>query len=259
MRGSRRISATAALVAAAAVVTGVVVAQAARLDVDAGQVSTIDVGHPCPGTAVVLPTGGSGPSYTAVSIAVPEACAGRPVGVVLLDGTTMLASGTVSAATSPTTTVPVTTYQAPAVTEARAVVDGWEVDAEWSFSPPAGPAITCWTTDPARPCEATVVVRNNHVWSWGYDLDIVVRDARTNGNNPVTWTVQLDFTNAAYPWVPNGVDGWSVLAGSACADLPLLTLTGRPDHYNHELRRGTQVSFSIQPHNNGTGNLLACG
>lgn len=48
MRGSRRISAAAALVAAVAVVGGVVVAQAARLGVDAGQMSTIDVGHPCP-------------------------------------------------------------------------------------------------------------------------------------------------------------------------------------------------------------------
>lgn len=259
MRGSRRISATAALVAAAAVVTGVVVAQAARLDVDAGQVSTIDGGHPCPDAVEVTPTSGSGTSFTAVSVPVPAACAGRPVGVVLLNGTTVVASGTVTSATSPTTTVPVGVYTAAAGLAARVVVDGWVVDADWSFAP-SGPAIRCWTTDTARPCTATVTVRNNHVWSWGYDLDIVVSDARTSpGNNGVAWTVELDFSNAAYPWVPNGVDGWSVLAGSTCADLPLLTLTGRPDHGNHELRRGTQVAFSIQPNNNGTGNLLACG
>lgn len=208
----------------------------------------------------MTPASGSGTSFTAVSVPVPAACAGRRVGVVLLDGATVVASGTVASATSPTTTVPVGAYAASAGLDARVVVDGWEVGADWRFTPPSGPAITCTTSDPARPCTATVTVRNNHVWSWGYDLDIVVSDARTSpGNNGVAWTVELDFSNAAYPWVPNGVDGWSVLAGSTCADLPLLTLTGRPDHGNHELRRGTQVAFSIQPHNNGTGNLLACG
>lgn len=265
MTGRPRHLPTAAVVAVVVVVSGLVgagltTASAAQLSVGAGQLSTVDAGHPCAGTAAVVPADGSGTSYSAARIDVPEACAGRPVALVLLDGTTPLASGTVSAATSPTTTVPMTTYQASAVAEARAVVDGWEVDAEWSFTPPAGPAITCWTTEPDLPCAATVVVRNNHVWSWGYDLDIVVRDTRTaSSNKPVAWTVQLDFANAQYPWVPNGVDGWNVLASSTCADLPVLTLTGRTDQYNTDLRRGTQLSFSIQPHNNGTGNLLACG
>lgn len=264
----RRVAGLAALSLTLAVgITGVVMANASHLPVTGGQLSAGSVDNPC-ATATLAVTNAVTPDTTdtdTVTVrrdaAWPAECESKQVQLVVAAGAVNAyatfappAVGTDVAITLDSAFTPTTS------TTAQATVAGWAVGATFTFTPPSGPAITCSTSNPTRPCTATVVVRNGHVWSWGYDLDIVVRDARTvPANNPVTWTVEIDFRNALYPWVPNGIDGWSVLTPTTCADLPVLTLTGRPDHYNHTLTRGTEVSFSIQPHNNGTGNLLACG
>jgi peptidyl-tRNA hydrolase len=256
-----RVTAVAAsvLIAASALLSGVGAASAARLEVAAADLAVRSVDRSCTGT--VAATAPTGATATAVLLTVPAACAGLPVTVVVRRGATVVAAGTATAVAGGPTSVTVPSYAPSPSLTAASTVDGWVMDTTWSYTPPsAGPAITCTTSNPDRPCSATVTLRNDHVWDWGYDLDIEVRDARTSpANNPVTWTVEIDFSNASYPWVPNGVDGWSVLATTGCSDLPVLRLTGRPDHYNHELRNGTVVTFSIQPHSNGAGNLLACG
>lgn len=120
------------------------------------------------------------------------------------------------------------------------------------------PAAACSTPDPDLPC--TAEVRMGNVWDAGYDLYVVVRDARTGGSTAmVPWTVTLDFSDAPFPWVPRGVDGSGLVAHTSCTDLPLLTVTGRTDWgQHHQLGPGQTREIWLQAHSDPVGNLVVC-
>lgn len=102
-------------------------------------------------------------------------------------------------------------------------------------------------------------------WAAGYDVYVTVRDARTNGSTAlVPWTVRLDLAQAPFPWVPDALGASGLVAGTTCADLPVLEVsgvTGWGDH--HLLGPGAPVHEDVwlQAHRGdpaAPGTLLDC-
>lgn len=257
----------AARVALVGVVVGVLVAatsvgHATRLPLAPVPLTSLTVAERCaPEVAATAP---ATPTATVVRLTVPPTCVGTEARLRLVGASGPLAAtdAVVVLGSAGSVDVPVPAYAPAGVTGLALTLDGWGVATAWTWTPPAtGPAITCWTSDPARPCVATVTVRGGNVWSTGYDLDITVRDVRAgNANNPVEWTIRLDFSSSVYPWVPTGAFGSGVVRQSSCADLPTLTLTGQTGWgEHHTLRRGDVRTVWVQPRNDGAGGLLSCG
>ncbi|MBX9247092.1 S24/S26 family peptidase [Actinotalea ferrariae] len=124
---------------------------------------------------------------------------------------------------------------------------------------PPRPAASCTTADPDLPC--TAEVRLIHDWGHGYDVELVVRDARTSTSGAMTpWTVVLDLSAPPFPWVPDVVDAEGLVLGSTCADLPVMVVTGTTgwgDH--HLLGPGASRSMWLQAHPDAlAGDLLVC-
>ncbi|NCT92531.1 hypothetical protein GXB85_16465 [Cellulomonas sp. APG4] len=238
------------------------VGHAARLPLAPASLTSVTVAERCADAIAV--TAPATTTATVVRLTVPQECVGSEARLRLVGTAGPLAQDDVVAGlpAAGAVDVPVPAYAPAAVVGVALTLDGWGVVATWTWTPPvAGPAITCWTSDPARPCTATATVRGGNVWSTGYDLDITVRDARTgNANNPVEWTIRIDFSHSRYPWVPTSAFGSGVVRQSSCADLPVLTLAGQTgwgDH--HTLRKGDVRSVWVQPRNDGAGGLLSCG
>lgn len=233
-------------------------ASAASLGVTGAQLGTFAAGHPCPGTLQATTPTTTMQALT-VTVTAPATCAGRQLQVAVNDGVNVR-QGTATAPVSGSVTVTLDGAYTPSTGVAvDATVSGWALATAWSYTPPAGPAIRCWTNDVFRPCSATVVVRDQ--WATGYNLDITITDARTtNANNPVPWTIEIDFGSTAYPFVPNALDGSGVVPGAnACGTRPVMTFTGTTtwgDH--HLLRRDSVRTVWIQARNDGTGAVLDC-
>lgn len=254
-RNRRRALVAALLVLLALATAGF--ASAASLGITA-QLGTFSAAHPCPGTLAATTPSTLTPVQT-VTVTAPAACAGRTLTVAVRDGVN-LRQGSAVAPTSGSVTVSLDgTYMPSASVLVNATVSGWVLPATWSYTPPSVPAIRCYTSDPLRPCSATVVVRDQ--WATGYNLDITITDTRTtNANNPVPWTIEIDFRNATYPFVPNALDGSGVVpAANACTTSPVMTFTGVTTWGEHNvLRRGSVRSVWIQARNDGTGAVLDC-
>lgn len=233
-------------------------ASAASLTVGGATITAVTVAHPCPGTLAATTPSTTG-SVSTVQVTPPAACAGRTVAVAVSDGT-VVRQGTALAPASGSVTVALDGAYVPGVaTTVAATVDGWSLPTTWSYVPGVRPAIRCWTSDPARPCSASVTVRD--AWSSGYNLDITITDTRaTNANNPVPWTIEIDFSNARYPFVPNALEGSGVVpAANACGARPVMTFTGVTTWGEHNmLRRDTQRTVWIQARNDGSGAILDC-
>ncbi|WP_035057483.1 hypothetical protein, partial [Cellulomonas bogoriensis] len=165
-------------------------------------------------------------------------------------GGTVLAAG----ATTVTLDGPVTVSPG---TPVAVVVDGWHSGADLVLTDPP-PAVTCSTGDPARPCEATLTVRDG--WATGYNLDLTIRDVRPgNANNPVPWRVTIDFSAADVPFVPTGLEGSGVVVESSCGDLPRVTFSGVTTWGEHHLlRRGDSRTVWLQARDDGSGGILRC-
>ncbi len=257
----RRVVAALLAVVAAVGVLGVMSlggGSAASLALGSATLTSVAVGHPCPGTLAATTPTTSG-SVSTVQLTPPAACAGRVVAVAVSDGT-VVRQGTAVAPASGSVTVALDGAYVPGVaTTVAATVDGWSLPTTWSYVPGARPAIRCWTSDPTRPCSASVTVRD--AWSSGYNLDITITDTRaTNANNPVPWTIEIDFSNSRYPFVPNALEGSGVVpAANACGARPVLTFTGVTTWGEHDtLRHGTQRTVWIQARNDGSGAVLDC-
>ncbi len=235
-------------------------ASAAHLDLRGASLTTTSAGHPCPGTlAATTPTTPTPTTaVSTVTVTAPAACAGRTLHIAVNSGGTVV-EGTAQAPASGSVIVHLDgSYVPTASTTVAATVSSWGLPTTWSYTPPNVPAIRCYTGDVARPCAATVVVRDS--WATGYNLDITITDTRANGNNPVPWTIELDFSNATFPFVPNALDGSGVVpAANACQSNPVMTFTGVTNWGEHHmLRRDSTRTVWIQARNDGMGAVLDC-
>jgi len=247
-----------AALAAVVVLAGVSFASAAGLPLNGGVLTSANLTHPCAGNLAATTPPTSIPVST-VTITPPAACVGRTVAVTVVAGAVQR-QGTATAPASGSVTVTLDgSYSPSTTTQVAAVVDGWNLPTTWSFTPPAvGLTATCSTTHPRASCAADVVLRNS--WAGGYNLDITVRDTRTNGNTKrYAWTVVIDFSSTGYPFVPNAIDGSGVVTASTCTQRPTLTFTGVTDLGTHHLLgEGETRTFWIQPKSSGTGSVLTC-
>lgn len=93
-------------------------------------------------------------------------------------------------------------------------------------APAALPAI-CATSRGDLPCEADVTVHS--VWDGGFDIEIVVRDTRTNGaTDRVPWTLTVDLSVPPFPGAPAGLASDGAQLATPCADLPSSCSSGSP-------------------------------
>ncbi|MCL3861511.1 hypothetical protein [Actinotalea sp. K2] len=242
------------------------VGQAASLGVRAGSLDTFSLTGRCTDQVVAVRAGAvSAGSASSVVLTVPAGCHGLS-GTLRLVGAAGALAGTDSIFTLPSTgaevTIAVPGYVAADVVRVALLVGGWGLPTAWSHtptSPPTAPAISCTTSDPSRPCTAEVTRLD--AWSGAYNVYVKVADARaTNANNPVTWTVTMNFADPTYPFVPKAMDSdGGVVATSTCAQMPLLTLGGTTAWWDFdELRKSTVRSFYLQARPAGSGNLITC-
>ncbi len=239
MRGSRRIPATAALVAAVVVVVGLVTASAAQLNVGAGQLSAADVGHSCPGTATGFPADRqTGRTFRSVMVKVPAGCESDAVGVAVVRPTGTPRTGTGTAdATGAATILLDSTYDVGAANTLRVTADGWEVPAQWAH---------VWCTvvgSTGATCSATVSIFTG-VKPGGSAAatyyDVVVTTTSTSYvqwevglylNQPFYGTQATRLGNSTVDTYNDGATAWNGTANnatrvSACSALPVLALRG---------------------------------
>jgi hypothetical protein len=182
------------------------------------------------------------------------------VQVTVLNGTTVVAQGQAIASGATATLTGLAGYSAQSGYTVQATVGGWNLPTTWSYTPPTSLAATCRTAHPNATCAATVVMRPNPGWTTGYDLDITIRDTRTIGSNSDhPWTIEIDFSSAGYPFVPNAANASGLVRQSTCAALPILTMTGTTGWGEHHLlRRGSVRTVWLQPVSTGSGSLFSC-
>lgn len=243
------------------------VGHAAVLSVDGGWLTALSLTGRCSAATVALTHGTiTTGDATDVVLTIPAGCHGAP-GMLHLEGVSGAADvAFVLPASGATASIPIPGgYAAVSVTGVALTLGTWGMATSWTYTaPPAGawPTITCTTTDNfARPCTATAVPRSNPGWLDGYDIDITITDARTgHANNPVAWTVVLDFTNA--PFLPKAFNASGLVVGSTCADLAAaktLTATGVTTWSEHDvLRLGESRTVWLQGLRTGSGSLLTC-
>ena len=251
MTRARKLLTTA--LAAAVLCVGLVVANAATLNLADGSLSAAVIARPCAGTLAATTPPTSIPVST-VTITPPAACVGRTVAVTVVAGAEQR-QGTATAPASGSVTVTLDGSYTPSTsTQVTSVVDGWGLPTSWAYTPPA----TCSTEQPEASCAADVVLRDS--WAGGYNLDITVRDTRTIGNShQYAWTVVINFSSTGYPFVPNAIDGSGVVTASTCGERPTLTFTGVTNLGTHHLLgTGETRTFWIQPKSSGTGSVLTC-
>lgn len=251
-------------VVAASAVAGLQVASASSVSVGAGDLSTADIGHPCPGTATTTAAMPSGTSHTAVQVSLPTGCAGRQVSVTVLNGTTVVASGSQTVAASGPTVVGTGTYTASATLRVEAVVDGWPLPATWSYTPTVLPAVSCRIVNhPSATCSFEITSFTSWADPWPginkFELNgRVVGEHNANGQ---VWELTFDFTNAQYPFVPRGLqsNGGLVLR-SDCSQLPQMVARGNPNWAGpyDQIRAGQTRSVYLQGYLSSAGNLLTC-
>ncbi len=275
--GRRRpIGSAFAALAALGTVLALTFANAAALPLTGGSLASTTATHPCLGSATATATTGSGTTYSAVSVTVPDGCAGRELKVTLLNGTTELGSGTGTVAGSGATVVTFTgTYTAAAGLTVRAVVDGWDLPATWSFTPPAPtlPATCVITNDvsgwgsvngvwspilvpPQDPGGCTVTgVAVGSSWSVG-DAQVTQYTVTFRNDTPrqVEWQGTLDFSVSPFHgWTPQAInglgtpttDGWNARTTSACTLLPRVEIVGNPSSTRF-LGAGGSLSVGFQ-------------
>lgn len=183
---------------AAVVVAGLTAAAASQLAVSPVQISAAQGAHPCPGTAVVGPAdAGTYPSYQAVVVAMPTACAGRPVQVhVDRPGTTADRDGAGSAGSDGVASLRLGgTYATNVANVFTATVDGWDLPVTWS--PTGLPYIWCTVVDTSgSTCSASATIRRSGTDTY---WDVVVTTSATTG---VRWEVGFNLAHPFYGTQP---------------------------------------------------------
>ncbi|HRA76583.1 MAG TPA: hypothetical protein PLE12_10145 [Propionicimonas sp.] len=186
-------------------VSATAVASASSLGVAAPSLTTVESGHPCPGTAVATAPAAGSTLNTAVGVTLPAGCSGtRAVQLTLLSGTAALAtagggvtgSGSVPLAGSPTS------YPAARTLTTQATVDGWPLPVTWSWAP----AITCRVTSVSGvPCTASVTTfvgtkPNGSAAATYYDVVVT-----TTSTTAVRWEVTLNLQHPSFGAVPTAL------------------------------------------------------
>jgi len=224
-------------------------------------------GHPCSGTATATAATGSGTTYSAVSITVPSGCAGKELFLTLLNGSTVLRSGTATVAGSGATTVTFTgTYTATSSLTVQAVVDGWNLPTTWSFTPPVSYP-TCQVyrlvggVETARPGTCTVTgLKVDSFWG-------------TVGSRMANVSISFSYSGATYPdyfrftvdmatstgipagwnWATSGTRGGNLVLSPSyqCSSLPILAGSSTPSW-------GPTNGFQFQILENRVGQTVTC-
>lgn len=268
-RPSRAVRGLVALATAAVagVLATTAVASAARMDVAGGSLTSFVAGHPCAGSATTTAGPVTGGSATAVAVTPPAGCAGRPLQVTVLSGSTVLASGAATVAASGATSVPVGAYAPSASLTVRAVVDGWALPTTWSYSPPGNPFGTCTVVNTTgnpiagQTCSVTDLRMGT---SWGADgsrtanMYVSFSSTGVNGNQRVQFSLNLQGAQgvpAGWNWSTSGsLSGGNIstLSGYACSELPVLRGQTPPGWGSY-----TSVFFQVTE-NRATASNLSC-
>ena len=198
-------------------------ASAASLAVTSRTLQAMHVTHPCPGTATAVPATRSGNQYTAVTVTVPDACAGRPVNVAVVNGSTARTGTAVAASPTATRyTVPLSGgYTVGAATTVRATVSGWGLPVSML------PAVSCRIPgNPAATCTATATDAANW-WEWlNPDRhDITVR-VTTSTPTAEPWELTFNFAAPGFRAVSDLGGPTTLTSQTGCADLPVYRVTG---------------------------------
>ena len=220
----RSTAALAAVVLTAVVgVTGAILGNASQLPVAGGQLSTGSVAHPCPTSALQVSAASAAATQTAlVSRAAdwPDACEGRPVQIIVTAGS-VSASATLSQAPAvgaPATAVTLSAVITPAAAgvSARAVADGWSVEAQWlrvpslvvvSGSHKTTITLGAWTPSGSLTCvPVSLQVQGSDAWR----VDVDVTGHPFDGADPVvTGTIASSYAVVAGP-----ATGWRTIVGT---------------------------------------------
>lgn len=240
-------------VTAVVAVAGGQVANAARLQVRAGQMSVADAGNPCAGVTLQVSAEPVTGSASAVSVTTPagwpSACAGKTVDVVVSDGA-VTRVGSIPAAPAAGATMPVALDAAftpsPTGVTTAATVGGWQVATTWSYAP-APPAVI----GPVTPGTTTTDLRSV-TWplvNVGQQFCVDVTVSTTNPNGQEEWAVDLNidqrpFNGATSGYQISGPDAWKVLFRSAVPQDGKLTIIGSGTY--KKLRAGDPaLSFTV--------------
>lgn len=265
-------AALAAAVTAVVALTCAVVGSAAQLTVDGGTLSVADAGHPCAGRRLaVSATAAVGATTSSVTVTPPadwpSACVGRPIDLVVADGT-VTRSGTLASAPAAGQPATVTldapfTPSAAGVTTA-ATVSGWALPTAWSFAPTTPPPfqMRCEVRDtstgavvPGSTC--TVVALRSQAWGavGQRQANVYVDTVSTKVSHTQYLWLAVDVSTAPgipgdWNWATSGVVGDQIrpAPGYACSNLPVLEGSG-PTAWS-----GGSLTYFVQVLENRAGN-----
>ena len=182
----------ALLVLAAA---GLGLANASSLTVTTTGTSARVVTTPCTGpaaTTAAASVNAAAQSFAAVDVTLPAGCGTRTVQVALLQGTTVVASG--SGSNTGAGAVGTGTYTAAPGLTVQLTADGWSVPATWEYSQYA----TCALTSGTGTCTASVTLFSGTKpggATAALYFDVWVTTTSTSW---VPWQVTFDLANAYY-------------------------------------------------------------
>lgn len=180
---------------------------AAQLAVAAGSLSASAVTHPCPGPdAVVMPAGptGAANTFTGATVSLPTGCDGSTVQLVLLDGATVVASGSGPVAGTTATVTTTGAYVAATGLTVLATVSGWNLPAEWPWTAPPTATTNPITSGNA---DTVVVVGPFEVIGWHRFCVPITVDSTSDA----TWRLRLDLNQRPFNGVsPTALEmpGW---------------------------------------------------
>lgn len=248
---------------------GLVVANAASLQVQSGTLGAQVSDHPCSGTAAATAATGSGTTYSAVSIiTVPSGCAGKELFLTLLNGSTVLRSGTANVAGSGATTVTFTgTYTATSSLTVQAVVDGWNLPTTWTFTPPVSYPIcqVCRlvggveTARPGSTCTVTGLTVDSYWGTVGSRMaNVSIAFSYSGATYPDYFKFTVDMTTATglpagWNWATSGTKGGNLVLSPSyqCSSLPILVGSSDPGW-------GPTNGFQFQIFENRAGETVTC-
>jgi len=269
---ARHLRALVALVAGVVVLAlaGAHVASAAGMELAAsGGRAWVSTSARCQSGQLAITTTATGATTSVQVTGVQAACVGKALTVTLYDPSVTSSSAasrrfTGTATAAATTTVTGGTFTPTSALVPVVTVDGWRVDATWSWAPaPSWPAVSCTVpAAPQTPCTVTVTSTNQ----WGtpaayYQWALTVT---TTSPVPVAWQVTFNLSDPAFPFLAGALQdvqgGLVLVSASACSASPrLVTVSGtRSWGGYHEVRAGTSASMQVQGERTGTGNLLTC-
>ena len=196
-------------------------------------------------------------------------CGGDPVVVTVYDPTVttwpaarrLVASGTVTTATA-TLTAATGTFTPAAGLKVHVTIDGWQVPATWTYTPPAGPVNVCQvrnangTVDSTKPCTVSGTPSSGYWGNPGSGQGNFSTSFSAPGianSQYVSFTVTIPGAPAWWSWSNAGLtsinNGGSVT--SSCSSLP--TFSGR---LGSNIGASPNVFVSFRENRTGTPGIV---